>query len=78
MENDQKGKYMKKFKKITLTATMFAFMLITPVLTVPKLPTIPNISGSVTLPEGAAESARKAGAEAAKNIKIDFSKINIG
>ena len=66
----------KRIKKLK-TFTLFMFMLITPVFTIPKLPTIPNISNSVTLPEGVKESARKAGAEAAKNLDIDWSKLNI-
>ena len=45
----------------------------TPRLAPPKLPTIPNISGSITLPAGATEAAKKAGQEAAK--KVDWSKI---
>lgn len=64
---------MRKLK----TFTMFIFMLITPIFTMPKLPTIPNISKSVTLPAGAQEAAKKAGAEAVKNLKIDWSKIQI-
>ena len=52
------------------------FMLITPIFSIPKLPTIPNISGSVKLPVGVEEAAKKAGAEAVKNIKIDWSKFS--
>lgn len=61
----------KKIKKMTL----FMFMLITPIFSIPKLPSIPNISGSVKLPVGVEEAAKKAGAEAVK--KIDWSKIKI-
>ena len=62
----------KKIKKFT----MLVFMLITPVFTIPKLPTIPTISASsINLPAGVEEAAKKAGAEAAK--KIDWSKIKI-
>lgn len=49
----------------------------TPKLVTPKLPKVPNISGSVTLPAGATEAAKKAGAEAVKNLKIDWSKLKI-
>lgn len=52
------------------------FMLITPIFSIPKLPTIPNISGSVKLPVGVEEAARKAGEEAVKNLKIDWSKFD--
>lgn len=70
----KKGKdTMKKYKKFLIALT--SLMLVTPLFTAPKLPTIPNISGSVTLPAGAKEAAKKAGAEAVKNIKIDWSKI---
>lgn len=69
----RKGKEMRKIKRFTL----FMFMLITPIFTIPKLPTIPNISGSVKLPVGVEEAAKKAGAEAVKNLKIDWSKIKI-
>lgn len=48
----------------------------TPRLAPPKLPTIPNITGSITLPKGATEAAKKAGANAVKNLKIDWSKFN--
>ena len=53
-----------------------ALMLVTPLLTFPRLPIIPNISGSVTLPTGAQEAAKKAGQEAVKNLKIDWSNFN--
>lgn len=54
-----------------------ALMLVTPLLTFTRLPVIPNISGSVTLPTGAQEAAKKAGAEAVKNLNIDWSKIKL-
>ena len=63
---------MRKAKKLTL----IMFMLITPIFSIPKLPSIPNISGSVKLPVGVEEAARKAGAEAVKNLKIDWSKFD--
>ena len=50
-------------------------MLFTPVLVAPKLPVVPNISGSVTLPAGAQEAAKRAGQEAVKNLNIDWSKL---
>lgn len=63
---------MRKAKKLTL----IMFMLMTPIFTIPKLPSIPNISGSVKLPVGVEESAKRAGEEAVKNLKIDWSKFN--
>lgn len=63
---------MRKAKKLAL----IMFMLITPIFSIPKLPTIPNISGSVKLPVGVEEAAKKAGAEAVKNLKIDWSKFH--
>lgn len=51
---------------ITVSAT-------TPKFVAPKLPTIPNIK--ITLSEGIKETAKKAGAEAVKNIQFDWSKI---
>lgn len=63
---------MRKAKKLAL----IMFMLITPIFSIPKLPTIPNISGSVKLPVGVEEAAKKAGAEAVKNFKIDWSKFD--
>lgn len=63
---------MRKEKKLAL----IMFMLITPIFSIPKLPSIPNISGSVKLPVGVEESAKKAGAEAVKNLKIDWSKFD--
>ena len=63
---------MRKAKKLAL----IMFMLITPIFSIPKLPTIPNISGSVKLPVGVEEAAKKAGAEAVKNLKIDWSKFD--
>ena len=65
---------MRKLKKLTIT-TLTMFMLITPIFSIPKLPTIPNISASVTLPEGAKESANTAGKEAVKNLNIDWVKL---
>ena len=62
---------MRKIKKLAIM-----FMLITPVFTIPKLPTIPNISGSVKLPVGVEEAAKRAGEEAVKNLKIDWSKFD--
>ena len=67
-------KTMKKLKK--LVPMVMSLMLVTPIFTPPKLPTIPNISGSITLPAGATEAAKKAGANAVKNLKIDWSKFN--
>lgn len=65
---------MRKLKRLSLVA----FMLMTPIFTIPKLPTIPTISASsIKLPEGVEESARKAGAEAVKGLKIDWSKIQL-
>lgn len=63
---------MRKAKKLAL----IMFMLVTPIFTIPKLPSIPNISGSVKLPVGVEEAAKKAGAEAVKNLKIDWSKFD--
>lgn len=65
---------MRKIKKITIT-TLTMFMLMTPIFSIPKLPTIPNISTSVTLPAGAREMAKKSAAEAVKNLKIDWVKL---
>lgn len=68
---------MKKLKKLTIT-TLMMFMLITPIFSIPKLPTIPTISAeSIKLPASVDEAARKAGAEAVKNLNIDWSKLNI-
>lgn len=62
-------------RKIKRLATLvMSLMLMTPVFTAPKIPVIPNISGSVKLPAGTQEAAKKAGQEAAK--KIDWSKYN--
>mgnify|MGYP007115392515 CR=1 FL=1 len=66
---------MKGLKKLTPIA-LATFMLFTPVFTAPKLPTIPNLSGSIELPVGAKEAAKKAGQDAVKNLKIDWSKWN--
>lgn len=63
----------RRIEKFMVVA--FSVMLMTPIFTAPKLPVIPNISASVTLPAGAKESAKKAGQEAVKNLKIDWSKI---
>lgn len=62
-------------KKFILYAGMFVLM--TPAFTIPKLPTIPNISASVTIPEGVKESANAAGKEAVRKLNIDWSKIVI-
>ena len=66
---------MKGLTKLTPIA-LTAFMLFTPVFTAPKLPTIPNITGSIELPVGAQEAAKKAGQNAVKGLKIDMSKFN--
>lgn len=66
---------MKGLKKLT-PIVLTAFMLFTPVFTAPKLPTIPNLSGSISVPTGAQEAAKKAGQDAVKNLKIDWSKFN--
>lgn len=70
---------MKGLKKLT-PIVLTAFMLVTPVFTPPKLPKIPDISGSITLPASTQEaidkSAEKAAKEAVKNLKIDWSKMN--
>lgn len=63
---------MRRLKHLTLAFTAFTFMLITPVFTAPKLPTIPDISHSVTLPEGTNDAVGKAAAEAVKDLKITF------
>lgn len=63
---------MRKAKKLAL----IMFMLITPIFSIPKLPTIPNISGSVKLPVGVEEAAKRAGEEAVRNLKIDWSKFD--
>jgi len=44
---------------------------------IPKLPKIPDLTGSVELPEGAKQAAREAGKNAVKDLDIDFSKIKI-
>ena len=67
---------MCKLKKLTIT-TLMMFMLLTPIFSIPKLPTIPNISASVTLPDGVQESVKKSAAEAVKNLNIDWSKFVI-
>lgn len=64
---------MKKIKKLAVYT--FMFMLITPTFTIPKLPTIPNISTSVTLSDGAKESIKKSSAEAVKKLNIDWTKF---
>lgn len=61
--------------KKNLKTLFVSFMLITPVLSIPKLPTIPNISGSVKLPVAVEEAAKKAGEEAVKNLEIDWVKL---
>jgi hypothetical protein len=58
-----------------LKTFIVSFMLITPMLTIPKLPTIPNISGSVKVPVGVEEAAKNAGAEAVKNLNINWGEI---
>lgn len=72
-------KGLKKLTKLT-PIVLTAFMLVTPVFTPPKLPKIPNISGSITLPASTQEainrSAEEAAKEAVKNLKIDWSKFN--
>ena len=60
---------MKKYKKFLVALT--SLMLVTPLFTAPKLPSIPNITGIVTLPESAKETAKEAGAEAAKNTTVN-------
>lgn len=50
-------------------------LLFTPIFSIPKLPTIPNISTSITLSEDVKESVRKSGAEAVKKLNIDWSKV---
>lgn len=86
---DTKKKSKKQERKKTMKKRLFSLIMVlvltlacattslacTPKFTAPKLPTIPNISGSVTLPAGATEAAKKAGAEAVKNLNIDWSKI---
>lgn len=67
---DNMKKRIRDFVTITLTT-----MLVTPLFTAPKLPVVPNITGSVTIPAGATEAAKKAGSEAVKNLKIDWSKF---
>lgn len=64
--------------KKTLLSLAMIFMLITPVLTIPKLPTIPNISASVTLPEETEEAVEKAAIESVKKLNIDWSKFDFG
>lgn len=64
---------MRKLKRLSLVA----FMLMTPIFTIPRIPAIPNISGSIKLPVSVEEAAKKAGAEAAKGLKIDWSKIQL-
>lgn len=62
---------MKKF--IMLVAMVAFFLPIgTPKLNVPIMPKIPNISKSVTLPEGAKRAAQEAGRNAVKNLNIKF------
>lgn len=73
-----KGKENMKRKIKRLATLVMTLMLMTPVFTTPKIPVIPNISGSVTLPAGAQEAAKKAGQEAVKKIdwsNFDFSLI---
>lgn len=62
---------MKK-KLLTLA---YAVMFITPVLTFPKLPKIPNLTGSVKLPVGVQESINDSAAEAVRHLNIDWGKL---
>lgn len=71
----RKGKQvMKKLKKFV--PMVMSLMLMTPIFTAPKLPVIPNISGSISIPQGATEAAKQAGVNAVKDLKIDWSKFN--
>lgn len=66
---------MRKIKKLAIT-TLTMFMLITPIFSIPKLPTIPKISAeSIELPAGVEEAVKKAGEEAVKNLNIDWVKL---
>lgn len=49
-------------------AIAFTVMLVTPLFTAPKLPTIPNLSGSVKLTEGVQNSIR----DYVKNLNFKF------
>lgn len=67
---------MKKLKK--LVPMVMSLMLVTPIFTPPKMPTIPKFN--VVLPASTQEAvnraADKAAKEAVKNLKIDWSKFN--
>jgi hypothetical protein len=61
--------------KKTLLSLAYALMFITPVLTFPKLPKIPNLTDSVKLPTAVQEETKRVGADAVKNLNIDFGKL---
>ena len=63
---------MRKLKRIAV----FMFMLITPVLTIPRMPQISKMSVNVKLPTVVEESVRKYGADSVKNMNINFGKFN--
>ena len=67
---------MKKLKK--LVPMVMSLMLVTPIFTPPKMPTIPKFN--VVLPTSTQEAvnraADKAAKQAVKNLKIDWSKFN--
>ena len=72
----------RKIKALLLVVTLSlacatTSLAYTPKLVAPKLPTIPNVTGSVSIPSGATEAVKKAGVEAVKNIKIDLSNIKL-
>ena len=66
-------KKIREFMIVALTT-----MLVTPIFTPPKMPTIPKFN--VVLPASTQEAvnraADKAAKEAVKNLKIDWSKFN--
>lgn len=72
---------MKKKLRILLLVAILTLacattsLACTPKLATPKLPAIPNISSSISIPQEVTEAAKKAGVNAAKNLKIDLSKI---
>ena len=62
-------------KKITITI-LTVLMFMTPIFSIPKLPMIPNITVSVTLPEEYKKVTEQVGKESIKNLNIDWSKLN--
>jgi hypothetical protein len=63
-----KGKDNMKKKLREFTVIALSLMLMTPVFTTPKLPTIPNLTGSVKLSEGVQKSIR----DYVKNLNFKF------